>query len=318
MNEPVHVSLLADYYPAGRHGRVFSIHKAANAIGAGCTPLCGLLADAMGWRAAFMLIAVPTFLAWMALLRLREPDRGASIDPVAAAARAADGVQRRSFRDGARALRAVPSLRRICVASFAIGAAILPIALFVSFYFEKDHGVDSGTARGAIIAIVAVGSLVGLHLGSNHATKALMAGDLPRLATLAGWALGLTGVGFLALALAPWTALAVAITLVLGLGGAINSFALPLLAAVTPPALRSQAGGWFGFSAGMGALLVAPPAAALGEGLGYRWAISLLSLVLVGAGIAMARVAPHVRADADRAYASLFAPTSTPTPTSPS
>ena len=60
MNEPVHVSLLADYYPPIQHGRIYSIHRAANPVGGGLVLLCALLADLFGWRLGFMLLAVPT------------------------------------------------------------------------------------------------------------------------------------------------------------------------------------------------------------------------------------------------------------------
>ncbi len=51
--DPTHNSLIADYFPIESRSRVFSVHRAANAIGAFVGPLsAGLLAYAFGWRAA--------------------------------------------------------------------------------------------------------------------------------------------------------------------------------------------------------------------------------------------------------------------------
>ena len=49
--DPTHNSLIADYYDVGDRPRVYSFHRAANAVGAFVGPLAaGLLASAFGWR----------------------------------------------------------------------------------------------------------------------------------------------------------------------------------------------------------------------------------------------------------------------------
>jgi branched-chain amino acid transport system ATP-binding protein len=304
MNEPVHVSLLADYYPPVQHGRIYSIHRAANAVGGGVVLLCALLADIVGWRLGFMLLAVPTFVAWTFLTRLGEPVRGASIDQ--ALALRAEGADKVPFTEAWRRLKGIPSLKRSWWAGLFIGASVVPIAIFLNFFFEKEYGVTSITARGAITTLYHVGSLVGLRIGSKHSTKALMNGDLPRLTTLGGITLIGAAGALLCMALAPWIGLSIFFVFVIGMGTSFNSYGLPLLAAIAPPRLRSQALGYFVFFIGLGALLLSPIAAGIGEDKGYRYGIAILSGLLAVAGVIYATMKPFVRRDAEQAYNTLM------------
>jgi ABC-type branched-subunit amino acid transport system ATPase component/predicted MFS family arabinose efflux permease len=305
MNEPVHVSLLADYYPPVQHGRIYSLHRSANAIGGGLVLLCALLADIVGWRVGFILLAVPTFIAWTLLTRLHEPVRGASIDQ-AMALRAEEVSDRVPFTEAWRRLKGIPSLKRGWWAGLFIGASVVPIAIFLNFFFEQVYDVESITARGAITTLYYLGSLVGLRIGSDQSTKALMAGDLPRLSVMGGITLIGSAGGLLCLALAPWIGVSIFFVFVIGMGTAFNSFGLPVLAAVAPPRLRSQALGYFVFFIGLGALLLSPIVAGIGEEQGYRFGIAILSVLLAVAGIVYASAKPFVRRDAEQAYNTLM------------
>ncbi|MGQ0831287.1 MAG: MFS transporter [Microthrixaceae bacterium] len=305
MNEPVHVSLLADYYRPMQHGRVYSIHRAANAVGGGIVLLCALLADIVGWRLGFMLLAVPTFIAWTLLSRLREPVRGASIDQ-ALAMRADETADKIPFTEAWRRLKGIRSLKRSWWAAVFIGASVVPIAIFLNFFFEKVYNVDSITARGAITMLYSIGSLVGLQLGSRYSTRALMNGDLPRLSLLGGGTLIGAAVALLFLATAPWIGVSIAFVFVIGMGTSFNSFGLPLLAAIAPPRLRSQALGYFVFFIGLGALLLSPIVAGIGEERGYRYGIAILSGLLAVAGLIYMSMRPFIRRDAEQAYDTLM------------
>ena len=59
--DPTHNSLLADYYPIEARAKVYSTHRAANAVGSFIGPLtAGLLAYAFSWRVPFVVFVVPT------------------------------------------------------------------------------------------------------------------------------------------------------------------------------------------------------------------------------------------------------------------
>ena len=59
VNDPVHNSLLADYYDIPARPRVYAVHRYANALGQFLGPLLGgLIAFSSGWRAPFVVFAV--------------------------------------------------------------------------------------------------------------------------------------------------------------------------------------------------------------------------------------------------------------------
>ncbi len=75
--DPTHNSLLADYYPINSRSRVYSFHRAANAIGAFVGPLtAGMLAFYFGWRVPFLVFVIPTVIFAVLAMKLHEPTRG--------------------------------------------------------------------------------------------------------------------------------------------------------------------------------------------------------------------------------------------------
>ncbi|MGA0879546.1 MAG: MFS transporter, partial [Ilumatobacteraceae bacterium] len=61
--DPTHNSLIADYYPIESRTKVYSVHRAANAVGSFLGPLiAGLLAFSLGWRAPFLIFTIPTVI----------------------------------------------------------------------------------------------------------------------------------------------------------------------------------------------------------------------------------------------------------------
>src|SRR5205807_7438098 len=63
VNTPVHQSLIADWYPPKALAAVFSFYLTGTAAaGLVAGPLAGGLGEVMGWRATFVVLAIPTFL----------------------------------------------------------------------------------------------------------------------------------------------------------------------------------------------------------------------------------------------------------------
>jgi len=73
---PIVASLVGDYFPSGERGRVYSYILTGELIGAGIG--FGITGDiaALDWRAAFVILALPTFFLARFLFRLPEPARG--------------------------------------------------------------------------------------------------------------------------------------------------------------------------------------------------------------------------------------------------
>jgi MFS family permease len=72
-------SLISDYYPAERRNRILTLFYVAIPVGAalGFT-LGGIVGNAYGWRAAFLVCGLPGLLAAGLALAIREPTRGAT------------------------------------------------------------------------------------------------------------------------------------------------------------------------------------------------------------------------------------------------
>jgi predicted MFS family arabinose efflux permease len=75
---PAVASLTGDFFPAGERGRVYGYIVAGEVAGAGVgIGVSSFVSAAFGWRAAFLVLAIPSLvLAWALWKRLPEPARG--------------------------------------------------------------------------------------------------------------------------------------------------------------------------------------------------------------------------------------------------
>ena len=179
--DPTHNSLIADYYPINSRSRVFSTHRAANAVGAFVGPLtAGLLAYAFGWRAPFLVFVDPDAGLRRPALRLREPVRGrwerqamGASDEVIATEETAP-----SFAESWRTVQKIESLRRIWWSLPFLAAALIGFVALASLLYEQEFGLDE-RARGFVAAIVEPFQLVGLVIGARIVTRRFL-GNMPR------------------------------------------------------------------------------------------------------------------------------------------
>jgi predicted MFS family arabinose efflux permease len=75
---PAVASLVGDFFPAGERGRIYGYIITGEVVGAGVgIGVAALVSGILGWRAAFVLLAIPSIvLAWALWVRLPEPARG--------------------------------------------------------------------------------------------------------------------------------------------------------------------------------------------------------------------------------------------------
>ena len=309
VNEPVHASLLTDYYPPSHHPRVFALHRLANPIGLGAALIVGFLASLFDWRVVFLTLCIPTFLLLPFVLRLREPARGESVDAVAAQAAASLG--RESFLDARRVLFRIRTLRRLWIGLPVVGIALIALPQLISLFFERvyDYGP---TGRGFVTFLSGVGIVMGLGLGQRLATRALAEGRPERLATYDGCAIAGIGIALLGLVLSPWAPLSAFFYLLAGIGsGTYQPNYFSLVALVSPARVRTQAYAWALLWLGVGAF-IAPLLAGIGESSGYRVAIGVLAVTLLAGGAVATTARSAVRGDAERARAELRGPLEPP------
>ena len=261
-----------------------------------------MLASRYDWRAVFLALCLPTFLLLPFLLRLREPQRGESVDAEAARKAAATGTI--SFGEARRQLFAIRTLRRIWIGLPVLGVATITLGQLVSLFFERTYGYGP-TGRGIVTFLSGVGIVVGLAIGQRLATTALRTGRPELLARYDGLAIAGIGVGLVAMVLSPSAALSAAFYLVTGIAvGAYQPCYFSLVAIVSPARVRAQAYAYAILYLGAGANF-APLVADLGESRGYRLAIGLLAASLVAGGAVVMSSQGSVRRDAEQAAAAL-------------
>ncbi len=300
INEVVHPSLLGDYYKPEVHPRVFQIHRLANPVAAVSGIVAGAIGAALGWRAAFILLAIPTYV-FLALLvaKLREPKRGESID-ADLAAKAEEVEGKVPFAEARRQLYSVRTLRRLWVGAFFLGVGYLAINQFLSLFFEDvyDYGAFE---RGVVQFVFGAGTVAGLLVGGTLASRAARDGRTPRLATITGLSFVQFAAGLILMAIAPWALLSLAMAFFLSMGvGAYQPAYFSLVGIVAPPRVRSQAYAYAILFVGLGGF-ASIPLFELGEAQGYRWAIAVLAAIVALAGLIGASASRFVRRDVEQA-----------------
>ncbi|MFN0093145.1 MAG: MFS transporter [Acidimicrobiales bacterium] len=173
-NEIVHPSLLTDLYPPSTHPRVFQVHRIANPAAAASGIVAGAIGAWWSWRAAFVLLAAPTFLLLILLRRVPEPGRGAT-----GGSRPALGP-RPPFGEAFRRLAGIVSLRRFWAAGFFLGGVYASYTTLVSLFFEQVHGYGP-FGRGVAQFALGAGTVAGLVLGAGASRREVPAPREPAL-----------------------------------------------------------------------------------------------------------------------------------------
>jgi MFS family permease len=165
-------TLLSDYFPLNRRGRVMAIFFCAIPVGSALGYVVGGLVDKhFGWRAAFFVAGVPGLLLAALCLMLRDPPRG-SQDAGAAQAGAAHpvtasppgSVHRETWaayghlvRNKAYAL----TIAGYAAYTFALGG----LAFWMPAFLERVRGVPRSEATVSFGAIVVITGLIGTFVG---------------------------------------------------------------------------------------------------------------------------------------------------------
>ena len=296
--DPTHNSLLADYYPPGVRPRVYSFHRAANAVGQFLGPvLGGMLAFTFGWRTPFIVFAVPTAILVILAFRLREPVRGAHERRAMGVAEEAVMTEEEppSFAEGWRMVSKIESLRRIWYAMPFLAAGLVGYVSLAALLYEEVFGLDE-RARGFVAACTEPFQLVGLIVGARIATK-LIGADPGKVTRFVGAAAIVSSLLALAFAFTPWLWLGIIIN-----GGLTAGLAclLPGILAAGSLAIPSRARS-IGFSAFslwvIPGLLLLPLIGAVADRWGIRGGLALMAPVLLVGGLVVASSGRMLSAD---------------------
>jgi MFS transporter, Spinster family, sphingosine-1-phosphate transporter len=168
-------ALLADYYPPERRGRIFAIFYMAIPVGAALGYVVGgVVSQAWGWRAAFMVAGVPGLLLALWVLRVPDPPRG-SMEHSAAAmpSRAVEPVAERPGILPALLRTATLYLQLARQASYSLTVlgyaaytfAVGGLAFWMPTFLERVRAVPVSQATTGFGAIVVVTGFLGTFLG---------------------------------------------------------------------------------------------------------------------------------------------------------
>ena len=276
VNDPVHGSLLSDYYPPAARAKVFGFHRSANTVGAFFGPLiAGFLATWIGWRVPFVILAVPTFLfILLAATRLHEPPRTGS--------RTVEGHV--SIGHAFRILWGIGSLRRIWLAFPFISFFAIALGQIMSLYYDEIFGVNAA-GRGVIQSFDAPFIVLGLVLGSPLIDRGMHT-DPGRVMRMIGLAVLCVGVFILGIAVAPALWVAVVFSYAINvLGTVLYAGGFAIVSLVGPPEVRASAFAFFSISSLLG-IVALPMVGIVGDALGLRWGLAfLVPMVVIGSAI---------------------------------
>jgi MFS transporter, Spinster family, sphingosine-1-phosphate transporter len=227
-------SLLSDCYPAQRRARVLGVFYAAIPVGSALGYIVGgVIGEALGWRAAFLVAGAPGAVLAFSLLLLGEPRRGAMDAPGAAPVPLALGASLQALR--ARRSYVVNTVAQI-VYTFAMGG----LATWMPTYFVRAREIPLATASATFGLLLVVAGFAGTLLGGR------LAGVVARRRpgadfTVSGWSLVGSILFTVPAVLAPqpwifWPAMFVTLVLLFVNIGPLNA----AMANVLPAELRAR------------------------------------------------------------------------------
>ena len=305
VNDPIHSSLLSDYYLPEDRPAIYGIHRNAERAALVAGPaVAGVVAWQWGWRAAFMVLIVPILIVAVFSLRLREPLRGQTDDPESAESAAKEEPV--PFAEARRMLFAVPTLRRQFSGFFFIGAGLVPLAFYVPIFLDRVFGVGE-LGRGMVVALNGAASFGGVVL-SARLTPRWSRRDLGEPMKWAGLSLVGVGIGIAILCALPNLGLVVAVGAVTSfVGGIFTPPFVATLAHVSPARVRSLSFAWAALFllAGVWVLFLVLPVSAIADNHGIRWGFAATAPYWVIGGIVLATAKRFVAEDAAAARSSL-------------
>jgi ABC-type branched-subunit amino acid transport system ATPase component/MFS family permease len=301
--DPTHNSLLADWYSMDIRPRIYSFHRAANSVGQFIGPIsAGLLATWLGWRAPFIIFAIPTLIIVILGLRLRDPVRGARERRAMGASEEAIATEEEppSFAEAWRMCWKIDSLRRIYRTLPFLAPALAGFLLFASFYYEEVFGLDA-VQRGFVGSATEPFQLVGLIVGARIGMK-MFAKDPSTMFRFLGWVVGIITVGAAVFALAPNIVVALVANIVIT---SCLAFLIPGIFAALSLAIPARARS-MGFSMGsvfvLPGLALIPVIGVIGQVWGLRVGmLAMVPMFLVG-GLAIASAGKFIRRDIENVW----------------
>ncbi|HYU39519.1 MAG TPA: MFS transporter [Acidimicrobiia bacterium] len=302
-NDPVHNSLIPDYYDVPVRPKVYAVHRSGNAIGLFLGPvLGGVIAHFFGWRTPFILFGIPTTIFVILALRLREPVRGAYERRAMGASEEAIATEEAppSWSESWRIVWQVGTLRRLFASLPFLALSVVGLLTLGSLFYQDTFGLNE-LQRGLVAGIAEPASIVGFLIGIPIATK-LLARDPGLVLKFLLAVTVVVSVAWIVFSQAPNLAVAIASNLVIsGSLGLLVPGIYSVLSLTIPPKVRA-----FGFAVAaiwiVPGLLVLPIVGGIADAYGIRLALLAAAPVFVIGGLILASGGSKVKGDITRVW----------------
>jgi ABC-type branched-subunit amino acid transport system ATPase component/MFS family permease len=303
LNDPVHNSLIPDYYDVGVRPRVYAVHRSANSVGQALGPLLGgIIAYFLGWRAPFLFFAIPTAIFVILAFRLREPVRGHFERRQMGASEEVIQTQEAppSWAESWRIVWQVRTLRRIFAALPFLALSVVGLLTLGSLFYDEVFGLNE-VQRGVVAAVAEPMQIVGFFIGIPIATR-LMARDPGLVLKFLAVVTGVIAGAWIVFSQAPNLPVAIAMNLLIsGSLGLLAPGIYSVLSLAVPAKVRA-----FGFAVAalwiMPGLLLLPIIGGFADAYGIRTGLLLAAPVFVVGGLILASAGAQVAGDIRRVW----------------
>jgi branched-chain amino acid transport system ATP-binding protein len=136
--------LFADYFPSRSRARVIGYLGLMGRIGLLISlPLVGFMVKVYGWRAATVVLAIPSFLVMLLVFVMKEPVRGAMDRMEMGVSREHAALEQKppSFQEALRGAWAIRTLRLNIIAAF-VGGFAAPMSTALAFISANEYTLD--------------------------------------------------------------------------------------------------------------------------------------------------------------------------------
>ncbi|HEX8000535.1 MAG TPA: MFS transporter [Pyrinomonadaceae bacterium] len=155
---PAATSLIGDLFPANRRAKALSIFMLGLPVGIALSfAVSGTIARSYGWRPAFYVAGIPGLLCALAVLFIREPQRGASEAHQVGA----------SKREGSpyRLVLSIPTMRWLIISGALHNFNMYAIGSFLTPFLMRYHHTDIRSANLISMVVYGLSGVPGLILG---------------------------------------------------------------------------------------------------------------------------------------------------------
>lgn len=155
---PAATSLIGDYFRSDKRATAMSIFMLGLPVGLALSfAVSGAVAKSYGWRAAFFVAGIPGLLCVIAVLLLREPERGGNESFSVGTSRRGGSAYRR--------ILTTPTMIWLILSGAIHNFNMYALGSFITPYLMRHHGLDIAQANYLAMIIYGILGAPGLLLG---------------------------------------------------------------------------------------------------------------------------------------------------------